>query len=156
MLTVFLVIGYVVAKLTQFMIMPQIAPDQSFQMIRQLIVTTITFIGYTYLILHLNGLLSRYIRTINCLFACSIILEIITIPVILILPSTPADSTVSGQVAIAQLTAFFVLFVVAVWQIVINVFIYQQSLSVSQGRAFLIWLGLIGTQMMLFFIGGLL
>lgn len=158
MLTGILVIGYVLVKLSLFMVMPQIASDQTFKMIRQLIITTVSLLGYTYAVLYVSHLLGRYIRTVNCLFACSIIIEALTIPIVVLLPNAPPDSnaTVTGAAAVAQLTAFFVLFILAVWQIVINVYIYQQSLTISQGRAFLVWLGLIATQMAMFFVGGFL
>ncbi|WP_367606571.1 hypothetical protein [Legionella sp. W05-934-2] len=158
LLTGLLVIGYVLVKLGLVAVIPKVAVDQSMTMIRQLIITTISMLGYTYLILYSQSMSNRFIRTINCLFACAILIEVMTIPIFLILPTPPADpsATVTGAVAIAQLTAFFALFIFAVWQIVVNVYIYQQSLSISQGRAFLVWLGLIATQMSLFFIGGMI
>lgn len=158
MLTGILVVGYVFVKFVLFMVMPQIASDQTFKMVRQLIITTISLLGYTYLVLYVSHLLDRYVRSINCLFACSTIIEFMTVPVVMLLPNTPPDSStpVTGPAAAAQLTAFFVLFVLAVWQIVVNVYIYQQSLSISQGRAFLVWLGLIATQMSLYFIGSII
>lgn len=103
----------------------------------------LSYVAYTWVLLKLNRLPSRFLQTCTCLLFVHTIVHLAAFPLLLIMPFIlhgNASSTMSPVFGIFYLALTLLL---AVWQFVLSAYIYKHALTVSWLAAILAGLGLL-------------
>ncbi len=109
----------------------------------------VSYALYTFVLLLLFGFKARFVQTLTCLFACHSIVHMFAMPLLLTLPilmGLASESLMSSFIAIIYLALTLMM---AVWQLVLSVFIYKQALTVPYLSAILAGIGLLASNILM-------
>jgi hypothetical protein len=94
---------------------------------------TLSYIGYTWVLLALFQLGKRFVQTLSCLFAAHTMIHIFAFPLLISGPTTP----------ILSLCYLILTFVFAIWQLMVSTYIYKNALSINYFSATMASFGLL-------------
>ena len=103
----------------------------------------LSYMLYTWVLLLLFRLKSRFLQTLTCIFAGHTVVHLAAFPLLLIMPlliGVQTTSIISSFIGILYLVFTLTL---AIWQFMVSAFIYKQALMVSWLSAILASLGLL-------------
>lgn len=102
----------------------------------------LSYLGYTYIILYVKGLSSRWVQTATCLFICHIIVHICASPLLLVSPYLLHTNFKNPLYLFIGIIYLILTLGLLVWQFILTAYIYRFSLDVTAPQSVMTAFGL--------------
>jgi hypothetical protein len=107
-------------------------------------------IAYTYIILLIKNMKSRFQQTVSSLLYCNIIIHLIAFPLVLIGPLIAQLHSIKIVFILLAVIYFLIMIFLNVWQVLINAHIYKNALDLDYLAALFVSFGLLAVNLFLF------
>ncbi len=117
--------------------------------LQSLLILTISA-GFTYFVLSIKGLLTRFVQTFSALLGTSAIVNLIIFPLLLLQPVFFQKKPVNSMLVSLQFMFLLAVLMINIWLIMIMVHIYSKALDVNYLVGLLVTIALLGLDIIIF------
>ena len=103
----------------------------------------LSYVLYTWILLSLFRLKTRFVQTVTCLFAGHSAVHLVAFPLLLIMPLLIGVQNASLLTSLVGILYLVLTLVLAIWQFMVSAFIYKHALGVPYFSAVLASFGLL-------------